>query len=57
MLHSFAFTLKVLALIIVGMAIPVGVYNDDIRTEVMMLAIGGGLFLAARWIDPADPME
>lgn len=54
MLHSFAWALKVVALVVVAMAIPVGVSSDDIRTEVAMLGLGGGLFLLARWLDPVD---
>jgi hypothetical protein len=49
-LHSLAWTLQVVALVIVGTALFVGLYYDEIRTEVAMLALGGGLFLFARWL-------
>ena len=57
MLHSFAWTLKVLGLVVVAMAIPVGVSAGDIRTEVMMLGVGGGVFLLGRWLDPLDTSD
>ena len=41
----------VLALVIVGSALAIGLYYNEIRTEVAMLAAGGALFLFARWLD------
>ena len=51
MLRSLAWTLQVLALVIVGSALAIGLYYNEIRTEVAMLAAGGALFLFARWLD------
>jgi hypothetical protein len=49
--QTLSWTLQVLALVIVGTALMVGLFYDQIRTELAMLAVGGGLFLFARWID------
>ena len=51
MLRNLAWTLQVLSLVIVGTALLVGLVYDQVRTEVAMLAVGGGLFLFARWLD------
>jgi len=51
MQRNLAWTLQVLALVIVGTALLVGLVYDEIRTEVAMLAVGGGLFLFGRWLD------
>jgi len=51
MLRNVAWTLQVLALVIVGSALVIGLYYDEIRTEIGMLAVGGALFLFARWLD------
>jgi hypothetical protein len=41
---------QVLALIIVGSALLVGLVYDRIRLEIGMLAVGGALFLFGRWL-------
>ena len=51
MLRNLAWTLQVLALVIVGTALLIGLVYDEVRTEVGMLAVGGGLFLFGRWLD------
>ena len=51
MLRNLAWTLQVVALVIVGTALLVGLVYDEIRTEVGMLAVGGALFLFGRWLD------
>ncbi len=51
MLRSLAWTLQVLALIIVGTALLIGLVYDEIRTEIAMLAVGGAVFLLGRWLD------
>jgi hypothetical protein len=47
---EFGWILQVLALIVVAMALPVGLFYGAIRTEVGMLAVGGGLFVLGRWL-------
>jgi len=53
-LRSLGWTLQVLALIIVGSALLVGLFYDALRTEIQMLAVGGGLFLVGRWLEQRD---
>ena len=45
---SLGWTLQFLALILVGTALLVGLVYDALRTELAMLAVGGGLFLLGR---------
>ena len=47
---TFGWTLQVLALVVVGTALLIGLVYDQIRLEVAMLAVGGGLFLTGRWM-------
>lgn len=54
MLRSLGWTMQILALIIVGTALLVGLVYDALRTEVQMLAAGGGLFLLGRWLEQRD---
>ena len=42
--------LQLLALTIVGLSLVVGLGYDQIRAEVAMMAVGGGLFLLGRWL-------
>jgi len=51
MLESLAWTLQVLALVIVGTALLVGLVYGQIRVELGMLGVGAALFLFARWLD------
>jgi hypothetical protein len=46
--QSLGWTLQFLALVLVGTALLVGLVYDALRTEVGMLAVGGGLFLLGR---------
>lgn len=48
MLQSLGWTLQVLALIVVGSALMVGLFYDAVRTEVAMMAVGGAMFLVGR---------
>lgn len=50
MLESLGWTLQLLALVIVGSALLVGLAYDALRTEVALLGVGGGLFLLGRWL-------
>ncbi len=47
---TLGWTLQFLALVVVGSALLVGLAYDALRTELAMLAVGGGLFLAGRWL-------
>lgn len=43
--------LQLVALVVVGSALLVGLVHDALRAEVAMLAIGGGLFLFGRRLE------
>jgi hypothetical protein len=46
--RSLGWALQVAALVLVGSALVVGLAYDALRTELTMLAVGGGLFLLGR---------
>jgi hypothetical protein len=50
MLASLGWTLQILALVVVALALVVGLAYDLLRTEVAMLAVGGAMFLLGRWL-------
>ena len=47
-MRNLGWWLQFLALVLVGAALLVGLVYEALRTEVLMLAIGGGLFLIGR---------
>ena len=47
-MQSLGWTLQVMALVIVGTALLVGLFYGALRTELMMLLLGGLLFFAGR---------
>ena len=51
MLENLAWTLQVLALVIVGTGFLVGVAYDQIRVELGMLGVGAAVFLFGRWLE------
>jgi hypothetical protein len=51
MLENLTWTLQVLALVIVGTGLLVGVVYDQVRVELGMMGVGAGLFLLARWLE------
>ena len=51
MLENFAWTLQVLALVIVGTSLLVGMVYDQVRLELGMLGVGAAVFLFARWLE------
>ena len=51
---SLGWTLQFLALVLVGTALLIGLVYDALRTEVAMLAVGGGLFLLGRQLLGSD---
>jgi hypothetical protein len=50
-IENVAWTLQVLALVIVGTSLLVGIVYDQIRVELGMLGIGAAIFLFARWLE------
>ena len=50
MLQNLAWTLQLLALVIVGTALLVGLFYGQIRTELGMLAVAIPIFLCGRWL-------
>jgi hypothetical protein len=51
MLQSLAWALQLMALIVVGSALLIGLAYDALRAELTLLATGGVLFLAGRWLE------
>ena len=51
MRESFGWILQFLGMVVVGAALLVGVFQDALRAEVVMLAIGSGLFLLGRVLE------
>ena len=47
-MRNLGWWLQFLALVLVGAALLVGLVYEALRTEVLMLAVGGGLFLIGR---------
>lgn len=50
MRDRLAWFLQLLALVVVGSALLVGLVYDQIRLEVALLGVGGGIFLLGRWL-------
>jgi hypothetical protein len=46
--------LQLLGLVVVGLSLLVGLAYEQIRTEVAMMAVGGGMFLLGRWLQERD---
>jgi hypothetical protein len=46
--------LQLLALVVVGSALLVGLVYDQIRLEVALLGAGGAVFLLGRWLQERD---
>ncbi len=51
---SLGWTFQLLALVIVGTALMVGLVYDELRSEVVMLGVGGGLFLLGRHLQGSE---
>ncbi|MGH9361263.1 MAG: hypothetical protein ACRD2T_05045 [Thermoanaerobaculia bacterium] len=47
---GLAWLFQLLALVVVGSALLVGLVYDQIRLEVALLGVGGGIFLLGRWL-------
>ena len=50
MRDSLGWWLQLLALVIVGSSLLVGLVYDQVRLEVALLGVGGGVFLLGRWL-------
>ena len=48
---SLGWILQLVGLVVVGAALLVGLLEDALRAEVVMLAVGGGLFLLGRRLE------
>ena len=46
--------LQILALIVVGSALLIGLAYESMSAELTMLAVGGGIFLLGRWLQQQD---
>lgn len=49
-MQGLAWSLQLVALVIVGSALLMGLIYGSMRVELTMLAIGAGMFLAGRWL-------
>lgn len=50
MLAGLGWSLQLLALVIVGAALLIGLVNGAVRVELGIAACGAALFLAGRWL-------
>jgi len=48
--HSFARTLQFAGLLVTGIAFFDGVLGGNVRRELVLLALGGVIFLLGRWL-------
>ena len=51
MLENLAWTLQVMALVVVGTGLLIGIVYDQVRVELGMLGIGAAVLLFARWLE------
>ncbi len=49
--------LQLIALVVVGSGLLVGLVYDQIRLEVGLLGVGGALFLLGRWLQARGPAD
>jgi len=54
MLESFGWTLQLLAMILVGAALLVGLAYQAVHLELGLLGLGGVMFLTGRWLQGRD---
>lgn len=47
-------TLEVSGLVLVGMALLIGVRDDDMGKEILTLLLGGAVFLSGYFIEPRE---
>lgn len=53
-LDNLGWSLQLLALIVVGSALLIGLAYGSMAAELTMLAIGGALFLLGRWLQQKE---
>ena len=51
LVRGVGWLLQLLALVIVGTALLIGLFYGKVRTEVMLLAVGGAIFLIGRTLN------
>lgn len=49
-MNNIGWGLQLLALVVVGSALLIGLAYESMSAELTMLAVGGGLFLAGRYL-------
>ncbi len=49
--RSLGWLLQVAGMVLVGSALLVGLLHEALRTEVVLLGVGGGLFLLGRHVE------
>jgi hypothetical protein len=54
MLAGLGWSLQLLALVIVGTSLLIGLFYGAIRTEIAVAAVGALLFLLGRWLEKRD---
>lgn len=52
-MQTIGWLLQLLALVVVGTALLVGLFYDAVRTEIGMLAVGGLMFIVGRKLNRA----
>lgn len=50
MLSSVGWVLQLLGLALVGSALLIGLFYNQVRLEVAICAVGGAMFLLGRWL-------
>lgn len=54
MIASLGWSLQLLALVLVGSGLLIGLFYDQIRAELAVCALGGTLFLLGRWLQSRE---
>ena len=53
-MDNLGWGLQLLALVVVGSALLIGLAYESMSAEITMLAVGGGIFLLGRWLQQRD---
>ena len=53
-MDNLGWSLQLLALVVVGSALLVGLAHGSMSAELSMLAVGGALFLFGRWLQQRE---
>jgi len=53
-MNNVGWGLQILALIVVGSALLIGLAYESMSAELTMLAVGGGIFLLGRWLQQRE---